>query len=432
MSSMSAPLSSRRPAVGAPWLVGTRWVIVGFECTVVAAAAGAFRLEIPTGAVLACLLLTGASNVLLARWVARGGVASESVLGMVLSFDVVVGTIVLHLTGGPWNPFSILYLVHIVLAAVVMGPGWTWTLAALAVFGYATLFLSPSSGDEVGGHGAHVSGHLQGMWIAFASAAALTTYFVVRLTAAIGRRDAEIAVVRERAARTERLASLTTLAAGAAHELGSPLATIAVVAGELERAVGRLPAEHRDGLVEDARLIRAELARCRRLLDSMAGDAGQAGGEAPVRITIREIVEATVTSLALQDAERVSIGDTTDGTVLVPLRAMVQAIVALLRNALDATRAGERVELSAVVGPEGLRVTVRDEGPGMSAEVLVRAGEPFFSTKPAGTGFGLGLYLTRALAEQMGGCLALESRPGAGATARITLPRNVLQERVRV
>jgi two-component system, sensor histidine kinase RegB len=415
-----------RAAIGGPWLVRTRWIVVAFEGAAVAVAVGVFDLAIPTAAVLSCFALATVSNVLLGRWIRRGGVASEALCGIVLSFDVVLGTVVLRLTGGAWNPFTVLYLVYIAFAAVVLGPRWTWGLATLAVLGYATLFLGSFSG-EGHVHGVRVDEHLQGMWMAFASAAVLTTYFVVRLTGAIERRDAEIAAVRERAARNARLAALTTLAAGAAHELGSPLATIAVVAGELERAVIRLPEPHRAALVADARLIRSELERCRRLLDSMAGEAGQATGEAPAPVTVSALVEATLDALAPADAERVSVRDLPDATIVVPMRALVQAVVGLLRNALDATGPGERVELAANVTPDGLRVTVRDHGPGMSADVLARAGEPFFSTKPAGRGFGLGLFLTRALAEQMGGRFDLESRPGAGATAEIVLPATLLR-----
>jgi two-component system sensor histidine kinase RegB len=149
--------------------------------------------------------------------------------------------------------------------------------------------------------------HLQGMWIAFAIAAALTAHFVVQLSAAIDRRDAEILAARDRAARSERLAALATLAAGAAHELATPLGTIAIAAKELERALARLPAAEAGALLEDAGLSRAELERCRRILDQMAARSGETTGEVPETVSVKGLLDDVLNDLPPEDAARVDV-----------------------------------------------------------------------------------------------------------------------------
>src|SRR4029453_18235210 len=121
------------------------------------------------------------------------------------------------------------------------------------------------------------------------------------------RRDAEIAAMREYATRTERLAALTTLAAGAAHELGTPLGTIAVTAKELERALHGLGPDAAESLREDARLIRAEVERCRGILDRMASDAGETTGEAPVAGAVEGLVHDVLEALPADQAARVRV-----------------------------------------------------------------------------------------------------------------------------
>ena len=265
--------------------------------------------------------------------------APRALCGAALAFDALQLTGLLHATGGAANPFSVLYLVFITLAAVVLGARWTWSLAALCIACYGLLFVSQRLHVA---HVAHVDTgmrqHLQGMWVAFCVAAVLTAYFVVQMSGAIDRRDAEMARIRDRAARSERLASLATLAAGAAHELGTPLATIAVVARELERSLQAIPGAPASSLLEDAALIRSELDRCRAILDRMAADVGQGPGEAPAAFGVAELVAEVLATVPVEERVRVEAATTGVDRIYAPRGAILRVVQNLLENALDAAR----------------------------------------------------------------------------------------------
>ena len=256
--------------------------------------------------------------------------------------------------------------------------------------------------------------HAVGMWVAVAVVAVVITYF-------IGRVMAELRRLGEVAARSARLASLTTLAAGAAHELGSPLGTIAVVAREIERATGGPPA--RVSLAEDARLLRAEVERCRSILDRLSVRAAEGAADEDEPLAAERVLAAVAGALGGEAAARlVCEVRAPAGAGLGPRGEFLEVVLPIVRNALDASPGDAKVTLEIEVDAGRVRATARDSGHGMDAATLARAGEPFFTTRPPGRGTGLGLFVVRLHAERLGGTLSLDSSPGRGTTATVEWP----------
>ena len=367
--------------------------------------------------------VVAASNAGLGRWTRRERPVPEALPWAVMALDVVGLTVLLSLSGGPLNPFSALYLVHIALAAVVLRAGWTWALTGLAITCFGALFV----GEPVGhGHIHDMRLHLEGMWAAFALAAGFIVYFVQRVTRALTARERELVEARAASARHEKLTALATLAAGAAHELSTPLSTIAVVARELERGLARTPDV---AALEDVRLIREQVARCRDILTHMASDAGASQGESMVSRVPAVLVEEALEGLPGRERVRVEVdARAREEAELVPAHAFARAIRGVVKNALQASAPGDPVRLGLVREAARWRLTVEDAGPGMAPEVLARAGEPFFTTKAPGEGMGLGLFLTRAVLDQLGGALELRSTPGRGTTVVLSWPVGGLRQ----
>ena len=415
------------PDVRTEWFVRTRWGAFAGQVLIILAARPIFGIELPVGVLLAIAGTMGVTNLALAWVLRQQRRVSRAWCGIIVAFDTLELTALLFISGGTSNPFSVFYLVQITMAAVTLGSRWTWALAVLGVSSYASLFLVRSADTAASAvHAAHLfAQHLVAMWVALTLSAALTAYFVTRLTAVLAEREAEIASMRDAATRRERLAALTTLAAGAAHELGSPLATVAVAAGELEHALAKLPSPEAGAIGDDVRLIRSEVRRCRDILDGMAAESGDAAGEMPSAFTTVDLVHDIRAGILSEDRARVETREPAGPAPLfLPRRAVVRAAGSLVRNALDASHASSIVTLE-LHGDDRLRVRVGDAGPGMAPDVLARAGEPFFTTKPPGQGLGLGLFLVRSLADHLGGQFRIESSAGKGTTAVLELPARI-------
>ncbi len=389
------------------WLIQLRWwTLAAWLVALVTSDAGAVGYALIGGA--------AASN--LALHALRGRLGSARLTGAVLVLDALLLTGLLHASGGPMNPFTALYFVYITMAAVLLSRVWIVALLLVSLAGYGALFLLAEPSHHAG-HG--MAAHLRGMWIAFGITAFLVALFVTRLRGLVARRDAALAEARDREARTRRVAALSGLASGAAHELGTPLGTIALTAGELERSLADVDLPH--AARGDLRLIREEVARCRSILAGLAHVAGDVPGEALAEVALGELVDG---ALSRVDASRVSMNIASDEVARLPAAAVQVALRNLLQNALDAGDGA--VELRGAVEGGQVRLEVRDHGRGMSEEALRRATEPFYSTKAEHEGTGLGLFLVDAVAEQLGGRLELDSSPGRGTTARLVLPQGIV------
>ena len=410
--------------VNIQWLARLRWAEVAGQAATVLTAQFLLGGRLPIAPLLAVISLGLLSNLAIEMYFfgdrRRGSATPRPVheyhIALIMMLDIAILTGLLYLTGGPGNPFSFLYLVQIALAAVLVRALWTWMLVALSFVGFGILLLAHQP--------LHIppDSHAYGEWAALGVASAFVVHFLLRITAALADRERELTEARGLAARQERLASLATMAAGAAHELSTPLGTVALAAKELERALTK----HADPeLASDARLIREQVGRCRTILDQMAQGAGTVG-ESVASCTVGELVDETL--VGIREAPRVvrEIPDEVARQALrLPPRAVSQALRSLVTNAQDASGPNTAVVVTARIEDGQLAMMIRDRGAGISQELKDRIGEPFFTTKAPGRGMGLGLFLARAVIEGVGGSLQIDSADGGGTQVLVRLPTDV-------
>lgn len=406
------------------WLLWLRWGAAAGQLAIIAFASWWLGVELELVPLLALVAVGIASNVACGWWLRTADEVPEELIAALMALDVLILTGLFYFSGGASNPFSSIYLVNLALAAVVLRPLWTWALVVLSMACFAALFFVPldggaHAGHAMGGSGEHLRMHLEGMWVAFAFGASFIVYFVHRVARALAEREHELMVAREATARAERLASLATLAAGAAHELATPLSVIAVVTRELERSLAKAQVD--DGARSDVGLIREQVERCREILLQLAADAGASTGEDFAAVGVERLVETALRGL---DGARVEVvlPEHPGPELVIPLRAVGQALRALVKNAIEASGGAGEVRVAAQLDGTHWRLEVRDRGHGMGGDVLARAMEPFFTTKAPGKGMGLGLFLARDVIERVGGTLAIRSEARVGTTAVVRLP----------
>jgi len=339
-----------------------------------------------------------------------------------LLLDVLLLSGLLYLAGGATNPFVLLLLLPLTIAAATLAVAYAWTLAAAIVACYTLLMFVyiPLPHFHID-HTARLDSGAWLMWLGFVLGVGLVGYYVMKMGAALREREAALAEVRENALRDESLVALGALAVGAAHELGTPLSTMAVVLKELELGHAAQPE-----LVRDLRLLRDQVTRCKDTLSNMLSSTEQARAEGGYSVALDEYLADLVAQWrGMRPLAQVVyrwVGQSPAPQIIAE-QVLGQIITNILNNAADASE--DSVEVEADCDTERLRIEVLDRGPGLTPDAQAQAGQLFYTTKDSGR--GLGLFLVGAALRRFGGVLTLSNRDGGGVRALVVLPLSRLR-----
>ncbi|WP_198084314.1 ATP-binding protein [Variovorax sp. E3] len=400
-------------------LIQLRWfAVVGQVVTILVVHYG-FAIRLPLDhmlQVLTCLALFNMVSLLRSRSHRR---VTNGELFLALLVDVATLTAQLYLSGGATNPFVFLFLLQVTLGAVLLKPWSTWTIVVITSICFAglALFSRPLALPLDHNRGLW-SPYIQGMLVCFALNAALLVIFITRISRNLRARDARLADMRQRASEEEHIVRMGLLASGAAHELGTPLATLAVILGDWRR----LPHFSSDPeLLTEVAEMELQIQRCKSIVSGILLSAGEARGESSEETTVStfldDLIEEWRTTRPIEDFEY----DNHFGRDLpmVSDSALKQMICNVLDNALEASPHWLRLE--AANDADALTITVTDAGPGFLPAILKEFGKPYQSSKGR-PGGGLGLFLVVNVARTVGGRVAAGNRPEGGAIVKITLP----------
>jgi two-component system sensor histidine kinase RegB len=413
--SNAGPWASADPGQRLRRLVALRWVAVLAELGLVLLTRQWLGAASALEPVLAICSAQVGLNLASMAWGPRSAPASDRQLLAQLLFDVAALTGIAYLAGGSTNPLISLYLLWIAVGAAMLEGRLAAILAAVSIASYSLVNFVHAE-VHIHDHEKALKVHLIGMWVVFVVSAVTICWSVVRLTTAVRRRDAELAEAREAALRSERVVALGNLAAGAAHELGTPLTTMAVLAGEVLRDPHLAAA-----LRSDLQLLQAQIGECKRIITQLAAQAGTSRAEDVSRMTLDAWLERLLQRWRVQRPRiepRVSLAGIRPGPIVAMDETLGQALLNLFNNAADASP--DQVVIEAQWNEAGLELRILDRGSGISAAILGNLGRDLVTTR--GDGLGMGVVLAYAAIERSGGQLTFRARDGGGTNAQVRLP----------
>ena len=377
----------------------------------------ALGVALRAGPLAICVGALVALNLFVSARLKRGVSPTHREVAAHLAFDLAAFSALLLFAGGTANPFALVYLLHVVLIAMLL-PWWLalgGTLLVIASFALAFLEASPLRLAD--GRPLPDTTMALGLCASFTLTAAVIAWFIVRIVATLRAHERLLREAARRALNDEAVLRMGTLAAGAAHELGTPLTTMAVIVGEMRRDADT-PARERD-----ARILAAQIDACRQALANLRAAASHVRADGRERERVDAFVASTMGRFRAMRPD-VPLDVRSEGPAPAPEvfadPSLRQAILILLNNAADASP--DRVDVDARWNGESLHLTVGDRGGGVPEGTLEKLGRAFFTTKPPGQGTGLGLVLASSTVGRLGGTVRWSNRPGGGLAAEIHVP----------
>ncbi|MDD1618245.1 MAG: ATP-binding protein [Methylococcaceae bacterium] len=429
------------------WLFILRNLMMLSEVILIILSVYGLGINLPEQQLWLVVLSTGAVNLYTSMRLETDDPVTEPEIFTQISIDVFAIAVLLYLTGGASNPITWVFLLPLIITAIMLPQAYAWYMVILTTSLYTMLIafniplpsIEPHMPDpapllhsdienyqmlqhaHIMNDKSYFSLHMFGMWFGFVFSAGLVAFFVVELAKTLRDQERSLAEARENALRDERVIALGTLAASAAHDMGTPLGTIAIVAHELEQ---EYPSHRYPDLFEKMLIMQQQINRCKEALSVMSASAGEMRAESGGVILLTDYIDDVIKQWRTHKPG-VKLNFIIDPNVateakIIAERTLTHSIINILNNAAEASPTELGIEFHATWDLDYITIKIRDFGPGFPPELVEFAGkQPVVSKK---RGLGVGLFLTYSTINRLGGKINLYNCDSGGACVEITLP----------
>ena len=428
------------------WLFILRNLMMISEVLLIILAVYGLGINLPEQQLWLVVLSTGAINIYTSMRLDTDDPVTEMEIFSQISVDVFIIAALLYLTGGASNPITWVFLLPLIITTIMLPQNYAWYMVILTTTMYTMLIafnvplpsIEPHMPDPQGlstdlqhyimlqhAHSmndkSYFSLHMFGMWFGFVFSAGLVAYFVAELAKTLRFQERNLAEARENALRDERVVALGTLAASAAHDMGTPLGTMAILSHELEQDY---PSHRYPDLYEKMIIMQQQISRCKQALSVMSASAGEMRAESGGVILVTDYIDDVINQWRTHDSSA-KLKFFIDATVAVDAkiiaeRTLTHALINILNNAAEASPRELGIEFHASWDLYHVTIKIRDFGSGFPDELVEVVGkQPVVSKK---RGLGVGLFLTYSTISRLGGKIRLYNTESGGACVEITLP----------